>query len=226
MNSKLESALSATLTIAAVAVAGAAVYGQLAPLRSPVVQRQQPVRTDDWRALLDGGVRIGARDAALQVIEFGDFQCPFCAAFHSALTQVMAEYPGDISLVFYNLPLRNIHPAAEEAAKAALCAGNVGRFREMAGMLFEGQDLLGDRSWVSYAASAGVEDIDTFSSCIDDRRTAERIETDKARADAAGFRITPTLIFNGWRWTGALPADSIRRMVRDALAGNDLYRED
>src|SRR5437762_75696 len=97
----------------------------------------------------------GPATAPVTLVEYGDFECPYCGEAHGILQQIMAEAGERVRLVFRNFPLQQVHPHAEHAAEAAEAAAAQGRFWEMHDMLYERQDRLEDDDLVSYAAELG-----------------------------------------------------------------------
>ena len=107
MNQRLETTLSIALTVSAVALAGTVVYRQV--LATPSDQMAKPTYVDNWEYLVNSGSRIGLSEAPVQIVEFGDFQCPFCRTFHNSVSELMSEFPDEVSLVYHHFPLPQ-HP--------------------------------------------------------------------------------------------------------------------
>ena len=156
--------------------------------------------------------RKGEPGAALAIVEFSDFQCPFCVQAFRDLHDLVRSRP-DVSLVFRHYPLdascnshvaRSPHPDACLAACAAECAGRQGRFWEYHDVLFENNEHLERESLFRYARELGL-DVKTFAACLDDPATRARIGEDVEAAARVGVNSTPTLFFNGRTIVGALP---------------------
>jgi protein-disulfide isomerase len=216
---------------ARVALAGAAVLavagGTWAAARSPVsalsvadIQKRAP-DFYSWYAALpvrdtSGLVgpdahRKGPADAPITIVEFSDFQCPFCGRAAKDLRELVGTSPG-VSLVFRNFPLdtscngnlkRQMHASACLAAYAAECAGKQGRFWEYHDLLFENGQQLGRDALVTYAERVGL-DTHAFEQCLDDPATHARVADDVEAAGRAGVNSTPTLFINGRLVEGAL----------------------
>ncbi len=136
----------------------------------------------------------GARDAALTLVEFSDFQCPFCGRyFRETLPQIDREYvqTGKIRYVFRNFPLESIHKEAFKAAEAADCAGEQDKYWEMHDRLFAHQDALGPEDLSGHAAVLGL-DVPGFEQCLQSGRYADAIRQDVAEGEKAGVRGTPS----------------------------------
>jgi protein-disulfide isomerase/uncharacterized membrane protein len=159
--------------------------------------------------------RKGAADAPITIVEFSDFQCPYCGRAARDLRELVGASP-EVTLVFRHFPLdtscnpnlqRQMHSYACLAAYAAECAGNQGRFWEYHDLLFEnGRELERDgrEALLSYAQRVGL-DVAAFTNCLDDPTTHARIALDVEAAKQAGVNSTPTLFINGRLIEGALP---------------------
>ena len=169
----------------------------------------------------------GDKNAPITLIEYSDFQCPFCQRFHPTLVQVMAQYPGKVNWVYRNFPLTSIHPYAQKAAEGAECASEQGKFWEMADKLFAtnpewSSTGLDEAKLATYAGQAGVRDVNAFKTCVSSGKTAARVQADTASGTTAGITGTPGTIIisnkNGSKQLipGALPFASVQSMI-DAL---------
>jgi protein-disulfide isomerase len=159
----------------------------------------------------------GPDDAPVTIVEFSDFQCPFCSRMVEQVDRLQREYPDKVRLVFKHNPL-SIHADAPLAHEAALAAAAQGKFWPMHDLLFANQDHLGKDDLVRYATGLGL-DVAAFSEAL--RSHAYRPIVERDLAEAAGFRVvaTPTLYINGTRIVGARPYEELKRAV-DVLLGN------
>jgi protein-disulfide isomerase len=158
----------------------------------------------------------GAKDAALTLIEYGDFQCPYCARAHTALTELSDEL-GGIRLVFRHLPLADFHPLAERAAEAAEAAGSQGKFWDMHDMLFEQQRQVMDKQDLAVLAESLDLDIERFRADVLERRHRARVQRDLERAHHDGASGTPSFYINGVRYQGDSDRDSLEQALSEAL---------
>lgn len=158
------------------------------------------------------------RQAPVQLVEFGDFECPYCATFHERLKAVRSRYPTNVALSYVHYPLP-MHRFAEPAARVVECAGEQGLFERMHDLLFEQQDQLGQKSWDEYAAEAGVPDRAAFTSCTESSDPVPRITQGRRLGEQLDIQGTPTLIINGWKLTHPPTGEELDRMVRAVLAG-------
>jgi protein-disulfide isomerase len=158
----------------------------------------------------------GPQDAALTLVEYGDFQCPYCARAHAALGELGDEL-GGIRLVFRHLPLSDLHPLAELAAEAAEAAASQDKFWEMHDLLFEQQREVTDkRDLAALAEDLGL-DTGRFRSDVEERRHRQRVQGDLARAHQDGATGTPTFFINGVRYRGDSDRASLRQALGEAL---------
>jgi protein-disulfide isomerase len=158
----------------------------------------------------------GARDARVMLVEYGDFQCPYCARAHAALTELLPRHEGRVALVYRHLPLADLHPFATRAAEAAEAAGAQGKFWEMHDALFENQGMFDEDALPAVAASLGV-DAQRFARELDEGKHRARVEADAEQAGALGARGTPTFFINGERYHGDSDQASLAAAIRKAL---------
>lgn len=176
-----------------------------------------PVEVKDWQRFLSPGTRIGPADAPVTIIEFSDFQCPFCARHAETLRRIRGKYGNQVAIVFRHFPLTGIHPHATDAALAAECAGAQQRFEPYHDVLFQRQDSIGSTAWNVFARDAAVPDTVKFQRCMRDREHAGRIEQDVAAGRSLGVTATPTTVINGTRIAGMMEEAAIVAMIEEAL---------
>jgi Na+/H+ antiporter NhaA len=154
----------------------------------------------------------GPVDAPLTLVEYGDFECPFCAKATGVARELRERLGDDLRYVFRHLPLADVHPRAELAARAAVAADAQGRFWEMHDMLFAHHEHLDYEDLVGYADDIGL-DVDDFLRALDAEETDARVRDDVASAEASGARGTPTFFVGGRRHVGAHDAESLLRAL-------------
>ncbi|MDT8437265.1 MAG: thioredoxin domain-containing protein [Gemmatimonadota bacterium] len=162
------------------------------------------------------GPATGPDDAPVTIVEFSDFECPFCLRIHPTLQRVMSEYEGDVRLVFRQFPLTNIHPRAQKAAEASLCAHEQGRFWDMHDALFADPSNLGVPALKERAGTLGL-DVAAFDQCLDSSEKAAVVAADLQAGRRLGVSGTPALYINGRQLQGAQPYDVIARVIDDEL---------
>jgi Na+/H+ antiporter NhaA len=158
----------------------------------------------------------GSSKALVTVVEYGDFECPYCGQAEPAVRELLRNF-GDVRYVFRHLPLRDVHPRAQIAAEAAEAAGNQGAFWEMHDLLFDHQDALGPRDLASYARSLGL-DVERFTADLRSHTGADRIASDIDSADLSSVSGTPTFFVNGIRHYGAYDIATLTAAVKAAAA--------
>lgn len=161
------------------------------------------------------GPSKGPADAPVTIVEFSDFQCPYCAKARQTVDQVMASYAGKVRLVFRQFPLP-FHDKAPKAAEAALCANEQGKFWEMHDRLFEGQDKLGADDLKATAKALGL-DAAKFDSCLGSDKFAAQVQADTKAGKEAGVTGTPAFFINGRMLSGAQPYEKFREVVEEEL---------
>jgi protein-disulfide isomerase len=157
----------------------------------------------------------GGAQAAVTIVEFSDFQCPFCSRLNPTLEQVMANYGDKVRVVFREFPLP-IHNNAPKAAEAALCANEQGKFWQMHDAMFKDQQGLSVDGLKAKAAAAGL-DKDAFNSCLDSGKEADAVKVDLKAGQEAGVNGTPAMFINGRFLNGAQPYNKVSQLIDDEL---------
>jgi protein-disulfide isomerase len=165
----------------------------------------------------DGDPSLGPEDAPVTIVEFGDYQCPFCQVWYQqTFDQLMANYPNKIRFVYRDFPLAG-HPESLPAAEAADCAGEQGDYWKFHDALYNGQYTLGRAAYEQYAADQGL-DIAVFTACLDDHRYQDEVEADADDAARLGLSGTPSFVINGRILIGALPFEDFKTIIDEELA--------
>src|SRR6185503_12397734 len=149
----------------------------------------------------------GPVDAPVTIVEFSDFQCPYCSRATATLKKLETAYPGKIRLVYRDFPLVQIHPNAARAAEAAACANEQGKFWPMHDVMFENQDKLGEADLKQSAAALGL-DAAKFDQCLESGRYTGQWKKDAAEGEQYGVSSTPAFFINGRLVVGAQPFES------------------
>lgn len=185
----------------------------------PTPTAAAPSPTLDMAALVDDDAVKGDPDAPVTIVEWSDYECPFCSRFYSqTLGQIESEYidTGKVKLVYRDFPL-SFHPQAQKSAEAAECAGDQGKYYEMHDMLFEKGVSGGVTSFKQYAADLGLDTAE-FNECLDSGKHAAEISKDMQDGQAAGIRGTPGFVINGRVISGAQPYANFKAAIDAALA--------
>lgn len=158
----------------------------------------------------------GNPKAKVVLIEYSDFQCPFCSKHHPVVKQLLDAFPNQIAWVYRHFPLTSIHPQAQPAAEASECAAEQGKFWEYADKLFDNQTLLGDATYEKIATDLELN-VSKFKTCYSSKKYAGRVNQDATEGGAAGVDGTPANFINGSLVSGAIPFESLKAMVESQL---------
>lgn len=166
---------------------------------------------------LEGSPTRGKADAPVALVEFSDYQCPFCARAEPLVEEALEKFPDKLKLVFKQFPLTTIHPQAMPASKAALAAGKQGKYWEMHKKLFENNRALGPDDLKKYAQELGL-DVAKWEADMNSKEIQDQINEEMAQARAAGVRGTPTLFVGGRQLTNR-SIDGIKELIDKAEKG-------
>lgn len=179
-----------------------------------VVMLLEPLRSE---IRTQGAPTKGNEDAPLTIVEFSDFQCPYCARINPTLEKVKEKYGDQVRFVFRQFPLNNIHPQAQKAAEAALCAFDQDKFWEMHDAMFAGQSALGVDALKTKAGELGL-DGEEFAACLDSGRHQTTVNADAAEGRQLGVTGTPALFVNGRTVAGgAASFESLSALLDEEL---------
>lgn len=179
--------------------------------------------TSQWGATLTMAVDEdrdhvqGPADAAVTLVEYGDYECPYCGAAYPIIKQVQARMGDRLRFVFRNFPITTSHPHAEQAAEAAEAAAGQGRFWQMHDLLFENQKHLRDRDLRAYAERLGL-DVEQFDKELAEHVHAERVREDFMSGVRSGVNGTPTFYINGVRHDDSYELDTLLAALERAAA--------
>lgn len=181
----------------------------------PTQPEPQAVNLDNWD-LSDEPV-MGEADAPVTIIEFSDFECPFCKrAVDQGVKEVISEYvdTGKAKLIFRHYPLP-FHSSAQVAAEATECANEVGKFWELHDKIFENQGSMNKENIISWAKEVGVTDIET---CLDSGKYTDEVSNDMMEGQQAGVSGTPSFFINGKMIVGAQPFQAFAQLIDAELS--------
>lgn len=186
---------------------------QLSQARASFLQqmRSQP------RAIIGDSPTFGAANAEIVLVEFSDFQCPFCRRTHGTVKEFMDRHQDQVTLVFKHLPLSQIHAQALPAAKAAWAAQQQGKFWEYQNALFEGQDNLGEPLYEAIAISLGL-DLEQFNRARNSDAARAAIEQDMQLARVLGISGTPFFVMNGETLSGAVDLSTLQETLAEVIS--------
>jgi len=159
----------------------------------------------------------GSENAKVTLIEYSDFQCPYCARHYGTINQVVENYGDKVRIVFRHFPL-SFHPEAQKAAEASECASEQGKFWEMHNKIFEANTAgtMSVTKWKEEAKNLGLN-TKKFNDCLDSGKYADKISQMAAGGSAAGVEGTPATFVNGELVSGALPYDQFKQIIDSKL---------
>lgn len=180
---------------------------------------QAPQEIKRYPVPVDDDPSLGPQDARITIIEFSDFECPFCTRWHQEVwPQLQEKYPDDVRLVYRDFPLTSIHGNAASAAEAANCAGEQDAYWQYHDKLFKAESGLGASAYIQYASELGL-DTAALEECLSSRRYQDEVEGDYNYAANLGVRSTPTFFLNGIPLVGAQPFEVFDEVISKELAG-------
>jgi protein-disulfide isomerase len=165
----------------------------------PTSPRVRPLKApENWRDYVVTGIVFGTDNPVLTLVQFMDYQCPYCASWAARVDSLLAEAPDKVQVAFHHFPLTSIHPHAVAAAVVSECAHRQDRFVEMSRALFSRQKEIGERPWTEFAQDAGVPDVATFEACtLLPSDSFPRIAYGSDVGQKTGVMGTPTVWVNG-----------------------------
>jgi protein-disulfide isomerase len=159
---------------------------------------------------------VGPETARVTIVEYGDYECPYCGAAHPIVKALQKALGDDLRFAFRHFPLSQIHPHSYQAAEAAEAAGAQDRFWDMHDMLFEHQDRLGTQDLLAYASALGLE-LEAFAEDLAEHRHASKVREDFVSGVRSGVNGTPTFFINGFRHDGGYDLGSMMRAAQASL---------
>lgn len=199
-------------------ISGFLIWGGSTPVaaNTPEAEQQQVTR---YSIEEGGNPSIGPADAPITIIEFSDYQCPYCQKWESEVFQrLLDEYPTQVRIVYRDFPLNSLHPQASSAANAANCAGEQDSYFLYHDKLFSYDYDLGKDTYLTYARELKL-DMNSFTACLESDRYAEEVSADISYAVELGIQSTPTFFINGLYMVGAQPYETFKKLIDQELAG-------
>ncbi len=182
-----------------------------------------PVRQLDvtaWQQASENGLILGSHTAKIKIVEFYDYECPYCRRVQPTVDEIRQKYPTDIAIVYRHFPL-SFHATAYSSAIAAECANYQGRFEAYHEALFERQDLSASPDWTGLAQTVGMPDLSRFRECVEQGVPSEKVDADTRLADSLEINAIPTLIVNGKLFQGVLSVNELDKIVQQALRDSE-----
>ena len=158
----------------------------------------------------------GEATAAVKIVKFEDFECPFCRAVQPTLEELLKKYPGKVRIFHKDLPLEELHPQAQLAAEAARCAGDQGRFWQYHDTLYRTAPKLKPLDLKAYAKDVGLDSA-AFDQCLASGKHRSAVQQDLNEGAKLGLTGTPTFFINGREMSGALPLEAFSTVIDEEL---------
>ncbi|MBN2549838.1 MAG: DsbA family protein [Anaerolineales bacterium] len=192
------------------------------PAAAPQAAQAQPQTTQQnvrrYDVPVDDDPALGPANAKITIIEFSDYECPYCSRWHNEVFyQIRQEYGDQVRFVYRDFPLTSIHPNSQPAAEAANCAYEQKAFWEFHDLLFSDSEL-SEEIYLQYAQELKL-DLEQFQSCLTSGKYAAEVNADLEYASNLGVRSTPTFFVNGIAVVGAQPYEVFKEVIDKELAG-------
>lgn len=213
--------IPSSVVLAGVLVAGAVVYtnGPRVPVRDNLAEVRQVVQTKVDLEVGPNDHVLGNPNAKVTMIEYSDFECPFCGRmFVETLPKLKENFikSGKVKFVYRHFPLSSIHQNAQKAAEASECAGEQGKFWEYHDVIFQRQSAMGLDNFKLWAKELGLNS-DQFNSCLDNGKYADRVGVDYNEGLKLGVNGTPATFVNGKLISGAAPYADFEKVINEEL---------
>jgi len=176
----------------------------------------------EWTSLANGGSRLDSGKGPAVLVEFSDYQCPFCRRSDAALDLVLQSMTVGVS--YHHFPISDLHPAADGAARAAICAEEQGRFRQMHHHLMTTNEWQTDTNWVAAARLVGIPDQSLFADCLSRRSTTLRLDRDRRLADTLHVLGTPAFFTSTKGYRGFLAYAELIKIATNAVGHSSRLR--
>lgn len=181
-----------------------------------------PVATQEftrYEVIVENQPVLGPENASVTIVEFSDYECPFCTKWHVEVwPRIRETFPDQVRLVYIDFPLTSIHGNAAQASEASHCAGDQNQFWQYHDLLFKAESGLGVEAYKQYATDLGL-DLEEFDACLENRKYQEKIQANMRYAADLGVRSTPTFFINGIAVVGAQPFEVFQDIIIKELAG-------
>ena len=214
MKERLLNALTVVVAVCAVVLTGMRIFQAVSPTAAnrTVVP---PIEEERWREFARDGISVGNVNAPVTLVEYSDFLCPFCKETADHIQEVRTEFGDSVRFIYRHLPL---HAQSRDAALAAECAAQAGKFDSMHDALFRNAERIGVIAWEKLAVEAKISDTVTFNRCRTGGTLLARLTVDSIDALRLRVESTPTIIINNKRFRGYVDAANMKKEIRLMLA--------
>lgn len=214
--SKVGEVLNTAVSISALVLIGVVAFHPTGAVRASLrtwldERAQNGYLKSHWSELASQGARVDSTGVDVNLVEFGDYQCPYCRQAHVILKRFLARNP-HVGVSYRQMPLP-IHSAAAGAAKAARCADAQGSFGAMHDFLYSSDAWMADTAWVQIAHSVGIRDTSRFRNCLHDPKTDQSVQRDLEVARSLGLSGTPSFVTSQGVVTGLPSEESLQALI-------------
>jgi protein-disulfide isomerase len=186
--------------------------------RQPVVSSNLSDKELFVKALIDDAPSLGPSNAPVTIVEFSDFQCPYCIKWQQEVwPKINAAYDGKVRLIYRDFPLTQLHPYAMGAAIAANCASEQNKYWEYHDLLYKGDIELSALAYEAFATQLNM-DMDAFTQCQQNMDNQKKVQNDMEFGEMVGVKGTPTFFVNGYRMVGAQPFEEFQKVIDNILS--------
>lgn len=222
MSMNFDRAATVVIAVAAVAMASVRIYASFYPTPLMVDRSGPPQFVSAWSEAMTIGRSVeGTSASPIKIVTFVDYECPFCAQFHTTLQEVAQERPNDFEVIHVHYPLTGIHRFAMPAAKGAECAAAVGKYSEWVDILYQKQDSLGLKPWADFAHEVGIDDATRIHDCATAVDSNDMVSAAIEFGGRIGVSSTPTVLVNGWMYPGPPSRERLIGAIDALLNGRD-----
>lgn len=220
---RVDQALGVIVPLCAVAVTVSVVYRTFVAVPASA-ELGTAKYSEVWReAVAAARPIIGSQRAPMSVLVFSDFECPGCADFHATIKALLKEYPNVLQLLYVPFPL-TYHKHALPAARIAECIGDRDLLARWIDLVYEKRDSIGVKSWGAFAGEAGIQDTTYVRACVDDPFWDARINGGRKLGERININATPTVIINGWRYSGVPTFQELKRVAEELEGGRNPWK--
>ena len=167
-----------------------------------------------WNKIIGRDLILGSHTAKIKIVEFYDYECPFCRSIQPALNEILRKYPNDVAIIHRHFPLP-YHSTAYSSAIAVECASEQNQFEAYHAALFERQRLSASLNWTELARIVGIPDLPRFQECVEAEIHSDKIKRDMRLAESLQINAIPTLIVEGVVFEGVLTVNELDKIIQD-----------
>lgn len=188
-------------------------------MHESIVPKPIPLRhlsDSTWKQLVKSDLMSGSQEAKIKIVEFFDYECPYCRRIQPTLDEIRRRYPNDVAIIYRHFPLP-YHSAAYPSAIASECANEQGKFESYHAALFEHHGFSKSLNWTNLAMAVGIDDLMRFQECVNLETYSGKITHDMQLAESVQISGVPTLIVEGNIFEGIIAVNELDKIIQDAI---------